>query len=550
MQFQLLDPVEIAGVATLCGDNVQLVGHKARELAGGDRCVVEFRVSTSLDGQAWTDTTAVGGMFVAPATMYTDVATPNLFETPVWARYVRFYPLAATGNKLSMRAALIRKTPLQPASVDCTNTEGVVATSTEWAVSTKGFNLVAAQTFGGGSISLDACKALAEEQQTKFVAWTGNIYNGFCRALKRDFAACAEITQDTTYGYQLYERFAGIPTSVGTGAECDELVADGSCTHKCLNGYVDNNGGAGQTYTCPNQRFVGTPLTCTAASCDASTDPDNGSVLPGVLAFGRYLVISRQNSFINLAEVQVIGGAGGAPSLLRAAAAVFSQTYGSHGAANCIDDKLNNMCHSAGPKPWLVMDFGEDVAVLQITVYNRVSQLARIVGSSIKVVTEHEYNHAHPEASTTQQGWSSAFISQKEVYAFGPSERMCTADLRSGDECIPFCDDGFTASGARHCLAGNLTDSFVCRRDFCPASDGHSETGAGQKSTVGCDDELCAAGTVCPTRSRVCDVHGNWNDEDSSACKVRALKGGKRQPGPRRGLRKLPALTTCNSACF
>jgi hypothetical protein len=621
MQLELQEPIEIVGVATLCGNNVQQVGGKVGALEGGGRCVVEFKVSTSADGVTWTDqsteahrsqsnvtqwvvsskgvqldtSTSVtscgvaydgceakataenadyfawsgavyngccqiqqvglepqfvqsepyqyklyeqqGRMrgFVAPATTYTDVATPNLFDAPVLTMYVRLYPLAIVGDKLSMRAALIRQTPLQPpAAADCTNVEGTVGTSSEWVVSTAGYNLDRSQTIYGGGISLDACKALAEEQTTKYFAWSGEIYNGYCSALKIEFAACVRITQDSGYGYQLYERPAGIPTGEGIGSECNNLVIDGSCTHLCLEGYVDNNGGHGQTYSCPDHRLVGTPLTCKPEVCNASLDPDNGSVAARSLAFGRYIIISRNDSYINLAEVEAAGGTSAEGlTLLGPTAASLSSTYASLVAAYCIDGSRDNMCHSDGASPWLVLDYGKNVEVLQITVANRIGFQSRIVGSRIQVVTEEEYNHSNPVASATSHGWTATFETEREVYTFSPPERSCTDDLQSGDSCTAFCNRGFAPSGMRSCLNGKLTDSFVCQRSSCPAEYGHAETEAGQVSTVGCDDDTqtCRVSVegLCPTKSRACDANGNWGEQDTAACtnsvEMRARRG-------------------------
>ena len=41
-----------------------------------------------------------------------------------------------------------------------------------------------------------------------------------------------------------------------------ELYTDRSCLHQCTNGYIDNNNGNGQMYTCPDGKFSGTVLTC------------------------------------------------------------------------------------------------------------------------------------------------------------------------------------------------------------------------------------------------------------------------------------------------
>ena len=48
----------------------------------------------------------------------------------------------------------------------------------------------------------------------------------------------------------------------GYGNECDNLLINGSCTQFCEEGYVDNNSGLGQTFSCYMNEFEGIALSC------------------------------------------------------------------------------------------------------------------------------------------------------------------------------------------------------------------------------------------------------------------------------------------------
>jgi hypothetical protein len=61
----------------------------------------------------------------------------------------------------------------------------------------------------------------------------------------------------------------------GFGTECDALETDSTCTQFCTAGYSDNNGGAGQAYTCAAGVFAGTLLECTPDDCSADVLANN-----------------------------------------------------------------------------------------------------------------------------------------------------------------------------------------------------------------------------------------------------------------------------------
>jgi hypothetical protein len=192
-------------------------------------------------------------------TKYTDVATQTRFAEALFAKHVRINPLAWDGNELAMRAALVRGASLEPAVTNCTDIQGDIATAIEWFESSQGVDLAAGQNEGSSGISFEACKAKAMATTVKFFAWTGEIFGGYCKVPNVD---CPDLTTNQGYGYKLWERDASVPTGNGYGPECDGLVTDGTCTHKCTAGYLDGNEGKGQNYTCYNNQFVGTPLLC------------------------------------------------------------------------------------------------------------------------------------------------------------------------------------------------------------------------------------------------------------------------------------------------
>ena len=49
--------------------------------------------------------------------------------------------------------------------------------------------------------------------------------------------------------------------------DCSDLKTDGTCVQKCAHGFIDNNGGNGQEYTCGAGVFKGTLLMCRPAAC-------------------------------------------------------------------------------------------------------------------------------------------------------------------------------------------------------------------------------------------------------------------------------------------
>lgn len=58
-----------------------------------------------------------------------------------------------------------------------------------------------------------------------------------------------------------------VPVGEGFDTACKELRTNGTCTHRCKHGFVDNNAGNGQVYDCKQGVFHGTLLTCEAESC-------------------------------------------------------------------------------------------------------------------------------------------------------------------------------------------------------------------------------------------------------------------------------------------
>jgi hypothetical protein len=85
-----------------------------------------------------------------------------------------------------------------------------------------------------------------------------------------------------------------VPSGPGYSTSCDGLATDGpACTQTCEDGYVDNNGGSGQTYSCPGGTFTGTLLTCTSdglvwaacAMCQPGHEPNaNQTACAGCIA--------------------------------------------------------------------------------------------------------------------------------------------------------------------------------------------------------------------------------------------------------------------------
>ena len=57
---------------------------------------------------------------------------------------------------------------------------------------------------------------------------------------------------------------AAIPVGPGYGAL--EMVTDSVVVQNCVEGFIDNNNGAGQGYTCPAGKFYGTILNCTGTN--------------------------------------------------------------------------------------------------------------------------------------------------------------------------------------------------------------------------------------------------------------------------------------------
>ena len=85
---------------------------------------------------------------------------------------------------------------------------------------------------------------------------------------------------------------ANVPSTVGTGDECDSLQTDGTCNHMCTAGYNDNNGNNGQMYACNNgvlSSSTGNLLTCDPADCTSGnvpTGPGMGNTCLGLVSDG------------------------------------------------------------------------------------------------------------------------------------------------------------------------------------------------------------------------------------------------------------------------
>ena len=92
------------------------------------------------------------------------------------------------------------------------------------------------------------CECDAGYDATEAVLWstTGGGWTGTCTA-----GSCS----------------SAVPAGAGFGSECAGLVTDATCTHRCIDGYLDNGNGNGQTYTCPGGVLSGTLLICSAAEC-------------------------------------------------------------------------------------------------------------------------------------------------------------------------------------------------------------------------------------------------------------------------------------------
>ena len=85
-----------------------------------------------------------------------------------------------------------------------------------------------------------------------------------------------------------------VPRGPGYATGCDGLATDGpACTQTCEDGYGDNNGGSGQTYSCPGGTFTGMLLTCTSdgpvwaacALCQPGHEPNaNQTACAGCIA--------------------------------------------------------------------------------------------------------------------------------------------------------------------------------------------------------------------------------------------------------------------------
>jgi C1A family cysteine protease len=73
-----------------------------------------------------------------------------------------------------------------------------------WRVSLDGRDLAPGQWTGFASTSYESCVQKAESQKTKYFAWTGEVYSGYCKVLKPGFPH-PNLSTFQGYGYKLYE---------------------------------------------------------------------------------------------------------------------------------------------------------------------------------------------------------------------------------------------------------------------------------------------------------------------------------------------------------
>ena len=448
-------------------------------------------------------------------TTYTNVLTETLFTTPVAVQHVRITAVQWKGygkpggkKGLAMRAGLVRITPrqiVQPDPVDCTDKQGTTPTSKNWVAST---NTSIMLSYWGsdstGESSLEACKAKMTATSAKYFAWAGGSGSGSCRFLQDRWIPCnnwEEKSSEKNTQWTLYERDASVPTD-GEGVDngCDGLVTGGECTHKCLDGYVDNNGGLGQRYTCLKNKygtdfeFVGRPLTCTPGPCDASAVPANGYHAEyNTLPAGRYIYIQNvPGEYIHLTEVEAFDGAG---TVIDATVAEMSTVGWGGVPGNCIDGNLGEpVCHTqGGASEWLKIDYGEETTIASIVVHNRPNNKNRIDGAKISI--------------TNDDGvavWSSTIEGSHATYTFaGPA--VCSSSIPSGSSCAPSCNEGHVAVGERSCFAGVMTDTFICTPTDCECKNGGIQSGSMAGGDCSCDcanvagfeGDTCEDPTLC-----------------------------------------------------
>jgi len=87
-------------------------------------------------------------------------------------------------------------------AVDCMGAEKTVT----WVVSLKGRDLAPGQWDGSAPTSYASCAQKASS--SKYFAWTGQVYGGYCKVLKTRVAH-PNLSTNQGYGYKLFERVRG-----------------------------------------------------------------------------------------------------------------------------------------------------------------------------------------------------------------------------------------------------------------------------------------------------------------------------------------------------
>lgn len=122
--------------------------------------------------------------------------------------------------------------------------------------------------------------------------------------------------------------------------------------------------------------------------------------------------------FLNLNEVQAFNASG---ALLVPVSANLSTTHSPEfQASNCIDgvisSKTESQCHTYcdDPDPWLRIDYGKDVAIAAVVVYNRIhggqDVLQRIDGATVSISVSE---------NGTNPSWSDNILGVHRTYTFG-----------------------------------------------------------------------------------------------------------------------------------
>ena len=76
-------------------------------------------------------------------------------------------------------------------------------TSARYKISSEGMDLAPGEWKGFKKTTLDECKKLAAFYQVKYFAWSGAIYNGFCKVSTK--CTGPDLDKHQGYGYKLYK---------------------------------------------------------------------------------------------------------------------------------------------------------------------------------------------------------------------------------------------------------------------------------------------------------------------------------------------------------